>query len=264
MIKILNSKILKDGKQIFWDDVINHLNDEVEFADDLVFGKVFDLILENSKLYNKLFYDVLGGADIDLLKNDYYKVNPDTKTNYDIHIFWDALVTLNRELKDTVKIQPLMTGYGILEKNKGPEYIGLCFTRIGEFKNKKIILKEELIFDDNISKIIAKIETSKFTLYDIIKAVLMEISFNGAPETKNLVKTKPKPKTTKSPKKLIKKTKKIIVVKEHMNNLLDVNNKQQLEDEEYKIKPSKKFKKEINSMASEANMDIEMKKTGEI
>ncbi|GEM_PF-3561166 len=168
--------------------IFRKMNDPVEIADDVTFGDFFKLLIKEKELVNTIFTATLYGVPFDLLIKDFKR--KDKKDDPEIHyleIYWN--VDLDEE---GIMIEPEFQCYGRWNSNEDPDHsglIGLDFTPISELKYSPLKLNENLeiygsqIKHDKANLILAT--TKKFTLYEIIDAVLFELSWYGTPETRD-------------------------------------------------------------------------------
>jgi len=166
--------------------IFRKMNDVVEISADVTFGDFFKFLIKEKELTNLIFGASLYGVPFDLLIKDFKKKNK--QIDADVHfleIYWYVDYD-----EDGLLIETDFHGIGKWNSNDDPNYIGaigLDFTQINELKDYQLKLNENLEIRNNNLKsenLILK-TTKQFTLFEIIHAVLYEITWYGTPEMRD-------------------------------------------------------------------------------
>ena len=190
MITITNNKlyyseagILKSEKQLIDDAQFpTYLAEYVEFADNLKFERIFQLLLQNKHVFNAIFQRSMSGVKIDNFLNEYIKNTSVEETGLEyIYIGWIHENIRDVELKN-LHLTPHFNGWvkgengvshgqtiGLVPMSKLKHCIIKLRPQISVYKNGKSLLKT----------------TNNFTLFNVINAILFEITFHGDPETRD-------------------------------------------------------------------------------
>ncbi|MEI6137610.1 MAG: hypothetical protein WCP85_00010 [Mariniphaga sp.] len=168
--------------------IFRKMNDTVEIADDVTFGDFFKFLIKEKELVNIIFMASLYGVPFDLLIKDFNRKDKiDDPEIHVLEIYWDVDFD-----PDGIVIEADMQCFGRWNGNEDTDHsglIGLDFTPINELTNSPLKLNEH--FEIYNSKIKHNKEnliistTRKFTLYEIIHAILFELSWYGTPETRD-------------------------------------------------------------------------------
>jgi len=239
----IDSELANQMKKIPDKDLPNFLNDLVEFSDDLKFSRLFELIFEHNKIFNIIFKNNLHGTKIkDFVEDFNTKPNIKEKVPITLLIFWFCIheVFFEKDEVDCVIIHEIPTFSGIVnleetEKNIAKEAIDIAvsYASLGDLKDYNIKIDCSIEFN-NYNENTEELETvffadyKFFTLFDIIGAILDEITRNGKPSERNVKKKDLENKITELNKNIISNTegKGDTLVIEHINNSNKiVNNK---------------------------------------
>ena len=169
--------------------IFGKMNDDVEIADDVTFGDFFKLLIKEKELVNTIFTASLYGVPFDSLIRDFKsKGKMDDGQLHFLEIYW--YVELNEDGLDTGS---LFHGFGLWSDQEDPNHtgpIGIILTPINELKNIPLRLNEAFeiysswLIQNKESLILAT--KKKFTLYEIIQAILFELTYFGTPETRDM------------------------------------------------------------------------------
>jgi len=174
------------------DDLAVHLGSSIKFEGKITFERIFDLILENTDLYNLVFHAHMGGYAIEAFIKDYNKTSTN-KTEDDIEfleIYASGDSTANYDGTKDLSFNTDFHGWGKWDTetkvNNGP--ISIAFSSLSDYRKLELRLKENATFVVTPEKI-AKLEdyleyegTFNYTWYDIVSSILYEISWHGAPD----------------------------------------------------------------------------------
>ena len=185
MILITNTKLYykeyQTSKKELLDDsqFIQYLSDYVEFSDDLTFERLFNLIIQHSKIINDIFSTALGHYKIEDYIEDfkqepkhpkiyYLKITPISDyCDNELHVYYD---------------------FGGFDDEENIAY-GLSLSSISDYKQCNIKINDEFQIEDydKETKIILKAKYTNIRLFDILYTILDEISWHGTPDDKNEV-----------------------------------------------------------------------------
>lgn len=194
MLKIEKKKILyfpfKESKQYrnltrVKGSVFNMMNDHVEIDSDVTFGDFFKFLIAEKDLVQKIFSASLCGVPFELLIDD-FKKKPKKFTGeikY-LELYWSA------ELGDNeLNIETDLHGIPKKRKNKDFVPIALDFVPLNELITCQLVLNKNFEITNNNTikqKDISLFKAIReFTLYEIIHAVLNELTWYGTPEMRD-------------------------------------------------------------------------------
>jgi len=144
------------------------------------------LLIKEKQLIDLIFNASLYGVPFDLLIKDFEKKS---ESEHDEIRYLDLFWSVDYD-KDGLFIEPDFHGKAQKNNHNADETpFGLDFVSICEFKNYPLRLNESLEIIDNSrlrdeNRTILK-TTKKFTLYEIIHAILYELSWYGTPEKRD-------------------------------------------------------------------------------
>ncbi len=171
--------------------IFRKMNDTVEIAENVTFGDFFKLLIKEKQIINLIFESSLYGVNFETFIQDFKKPLDVNKLNSSIRemghleIFW--YVDYN---SDYLLIEPAFHGTAKENVLDNPvKFLGLDFLSVYLLKDFPLKLDETVEIADN-SRIREKnniiLKTKKaFTLYDIIQAILYELTWYGTPEMRN-------------------------------------------------------------------------------
>lgn len=188
----------EEGKYVYEDvkDLAVHLGSYVEFEGKVTFERIFDLIIENKDLYNLVFHSQMGGYAIEAFIDDYNgaeKEGPGELEFLEIYFSGDH-TTYNDDSTD-IHYNASFHGWGKWSEEYTPGShhgpIGIGFSSIADYRKLELKLAEEAEFgiapkivNDKRDYISYKGKTA-YTWYDIVGAILYEISWYGTPDKRN-------------------------------------------------------------------------------
>lgn len=178
--------------------LLPHMQTQIEIKEGTLFKHVWEMIEKDAETYNVIFSSALGNYDlnqyIESSKKPFSKEDNDIKNCMNsIELYWGFEINHN----DYSYVYPAMHGYGPQDNGDGTTIEGgwsLTFTPINEYMNLPIHLNENVIIRHfisfckksdkiNFNEISPSINTKKsWTVYDMLYAILDEISFMGTPE----------------------------------------------------------------------------------
>lgn len=174
------------------DEVLSYLSDYVEFGESVTFERIFEIISLNRNLIQKIFHSCLGG----------YSLNPFIKEIEDIPSHKSELKYLEiawacDKYDDDFNISPSFHGIGLHKNDENSEEeetsYAIEFTPLNNLKHHQIRLNTFLSYmvipkrdePKNDDSRFVDLGNKYFTLFDIIYAVLFEITFNGDPKNRD-------------------------------------------------------------------------------
>ena len=193
MLKILKDKILYfpyDGSKRFRNltkirgGIFKKMNDDVEIADGVTFGSFFNLLIKEKKLIDLVFGASLCSVPFVSLIQDFKKKHDllDDGIQY-LEIFWYA-----ENNEDELSAYPCIHLIEINKENEKTSF-GLDFLPLSELKEYPLKLNKdfEIFAYDKplVSNSIILKTTKKYTFYEIVHAILYELTFYGTPEMRD-------------------------------------------------------------------------------
>ena len=186
-----NDLVLHEGKSkrsIDEDSLMLYLGENVIIRDGTTFGRIFDLIIKNRKMFNSLFYVSLGGIKIDDLLEDYASLTNGEYSKYFLGISTELIYVLIGRGKSTFTIKHSIACYEKDEKYSSdsigisPEYMSLSDLRGMEIKLlSSVFMYKEF---DRVDVCPAK-SLVTYRLFDMLDCILKMITCNGKPTARN-------------------------------------------------------------------------------
>jgi len=181
------------------DELPMFLSDTVKLDKTVTFERVFKLIIMHNELFNMIFkVGCLGGYKIDQYIDEFMKFDDDKdpdSMDY-LEVYWHSEYW-NFDYKE-LSCYPAFHG---IKENYTDEHqkepcrmnMGLDFTSINNLRKYKIKLNENVRYHDYIKKAETIEEkypllvegNTEFRLFDLIQAILNDISFYGSPEQRD-------------------------------------------------------------------------------
>jgi len=166
--------------------IFRNMNDAVEVEENVTFGDIFKFLIKDKEHVKFIFSASLYGIPFDSLIEDFKKKarrEEPCELTY-LEIIWETDCS-EKELKISTDFH----GYGISEEGESMIPYGLDFTKISKLKNLPIKLNEdfEIIREGKNSRkdrVLLK-TTKSFTLFEIINAILYELTWWGTPEMRD-------------------------------------------------------------------------------
>jgi hypothetical protein len=200
MIKLLKNKILlveegKRNKKV--NNIIFYLNELIEIDENYTLKDFFKIVKKNKDIFNIIFYSDLGGNNLQLYIDDINKKvkkkkkeeNEDNEKIDYLGIFWMAEHWKYKDKTTSVEIDPEFYGVGTRNGMKTNYSIDLC--PLNTLKNCKIKLNKEFklcsyIAEKKIIEPVLLVDSSRyFTVYDFLRIILYEVSWNGSPNNRD-------------------------------------------------------------------------------
>ena len=197
MIRIEKDKILytdnaNETQEIYPADIPAHLGDVVELGEFVTFSRVFDLIVDNSALFNTIFANDLGHYPIEQFLEEYNKPVSRIDTSFDLEVHIVCQAHNYRDYSD-FEYYVSFQGLGILEddpESDEPYGIALSFASLNELKTKYIRINNQVqvyTYTEEGSIEQSPVYESDIRLYDFFSAILNEISFFGDSDSRDRV-----------------------------------------------------------------------------
>lgn len=197
LLRIEKDKILEENKIIPDSDLPKFLGSHIELAEDVTFGRIFELCIQHKDIFNLVFYSNTRGFNIDHYIDDFNSKNTEKETEIDyleVCGYHEHMIFDKDDVEDTIFYS--LHGINI---NTDMSY-SISLSSLSSFKNIPIKFNDELkiTIDNGLSfKDIKKrglsiedkyqtvhIAHLKITLFDFIAAILNDITFHGAPDNK--------------------------------------------------------------------------------
>jgi hypothetical protein len=190
--KILYTDISNETQEIYPADIPAHLGDVVELGEFVTFSRVFDLIVDNSALFNTIFENDLGHYAIEQFLEEYNKPVSRIDTSFDLEAHIVCQAHNYSEYRD-FEYYVAFHGLGILEhdlESEEPYGISLSFSSLNELKTKYIRINNQVqiyTYSEEGSINQSPVYEGEIKLYDFFAAILNEISFFGDPDSRDRV-----------------------------------------------------------------------------
>jgi len=176
------------------EDLAVHLGSTIKFEGKITFERIFDLILENTDLYNLVFHSQMGGYAIEAFIEDYNSkptAIDDDLEFLEIYASGDS-ITYYDDTKD-LSFGVDFHGWGKWSEetgmNNGPISIG--FSSLADYRKLELKLKENAMFGVTPKKVTTADDCLKYeggysySWYDIVSSILYEISWYGTPKSRD-------------------------------------------------------------------------------
>lgn len=181
---IADLKSTDDLEIISEEEILYHLSDFIELGESVTFGRFFEIISLNKDLIEKIYHSCLGGYSLTPFMFEIEDI-PDRKNNLDyVEICWSC-----DKYDDEFNISSSFHGIGSKDNGEEETY-AIEFTPLNNLKNLPLRLNTNLSYF-----VLPKGKGKKakdvylgdryFTLYDVLYAILFEITFNGDPKNRN-------------------------------------------------------------------------------
>lgn len=190
--KILYTDISNETQEIYPVDLPAHLGDVVELGEFVTFSRVFDLIVENSDLFNTIFAKDLGHYAIEQFLEEYNQPVSHIDTGFDLEVHIVCQAHNYSEYRD-LEYYVAFHGLGILEGDQEAEEpypISLSFIALNALKPKYIRINNQVqvyTYSEEGSIDQSPVYESEIRLFDFFAAILDEISFFGDPDSRDKV-----------------------------------------------------------------------------
>lgn len=185
MITISNEGIFNDNNERIPETEIPFLLPEyTKFSDDLKFYSFFNLLLENQPFIDKVFRKNLGEYSLLDFSTDYNKPS-DVKKTFTLRVGWVSILYPDGDLI----LVPEFDGYEKINdevQSISIEFVPLCQLRmlnLTQAMSVKILDPDNPVLNGKEKIIIQAFKG--FTLFEIIQAVLNEVSYHGTPDERD-------------------------------------------------------------------------------
>ena len=169
--------------------LIPYLNDGFEIEDGVTFEQFMKHLFNYHREYDAVFQSHLGHFSLALWADEFNKPIPEAKND---DMKWvevsHAAIEINSgseydEFKtNDVSIYNSFDGWGMYDKEGNMGAFGVEYTPLNELKKYPFKLNKEQVFANAKGFKTICTMTAEFTVYDVIGAVLYEISWAGSPE----------------------------------------------------------------------------------
>lgn len=155
------------------------LSDILQFPiviEETTFGQFFDLIAKEKDLYQKVFGAALYGHPLEPYIKEIAKPPVPSDDLDFVHVHWWAQL-----FEGELEVSPAFGGWGYWKSEGAPEKGGIAleFTALNEYKNCLLKLDTEFEIGHLGGPDINLKANQKFTVYDVIRAILFEITWAG-------------------------------------------------------------------------------------
>ena len=190
MLIVQPNSIFKESSSLKREDIkpeeiVLFLNEEVQLQ-DVTFERIFDLILRNHSFFDIVFYRALGGYSVKDFELDFLKDrSADDEYNEIQHLELKWAVDLHEHDGQT-DLSFLIDFSGVGDEDD----LGysLALTPINEYKHLVLRINSDVEFYDKSTGVEPILKAKRnMTLYDVIRALLYEITFYGSPNNRSIV-----------------------------------------------------------------------------
>jgi len=199
MLTITNKELIytdsynkEDKDKVLEKDFLYYLSDTVEFSENLTFERFFKLIIQHKEILNVVFHRALGGYKIENFIQDFEGTPEKDNSDFDLTISISTDYYINKDGNEFSYYYDF-GGYGVCDciKEKDPYGISVSMSKLKNIKKKILKLDDKIsvhkLVKNNYKCIVDAINSGGFKLFDVIYAVLFEISFHGTPEDREIV-----------------------------------------------------------------------------
>lgn len=190
MLRITQDSIFnKKNDIVLPEEIVLYLNDEVSL-ENVTFERFFSLIMLNHTFFDIVFYRALGGFKIADFEKDFTaEPLPGVRDFFaDVHhlqVAWATDLYPDPSGDDIPNISMFIdfSGKSIIDTEIG---YSLTFASLSEYKHLPLVINPNfIIYKKNDPILTVK---RNMTLYDVIKAILFEITFYGNPLSRDVFK----------------------------------------------------------------------------
>lgn len=206
MIKIGKTKITLDRDMdepinVAINDLPMYLGEPLEIEEGVTFKRIYELLIMNRKIFNKIFHSFTRGFDIDLYLEDYLKKPKESEIESNIEYCEVYRVFEHMIFSDGEHDHEYYYGFhGVGKPTKhGITNYGFSFTSLSDLKHLPIKTNNLLdividtgvdISDENV-KLKDKYKSLHkayipISLFNFIGAILYEITFTGSPSSRDV------------------------------------------------------------------------------
>jgi hypothetical protein len=181
MLLINETEIIFNGNddisfEVLTDDLPLYFNSELRL--NCTFERFFTLIYLNKEIINLIFQRTLGGHLLDVFYDDMIIPQSDIKLDDEEILMLQWVIDIyENDYTDYVEFYI---------KAIDPEELhgSIAFMSLSDIKNSQIRICNEITVSKEINEQPIITANKEITLYDAIKGILYEISFNGSPENR--------------------------------------------------------------------------------
>jgi hypothetical protein len=144
--------------------------------EETTFGQFFALIAQEKDLYEKVFGAAMYGHPIEPYIQEIAKPATEPDDLDFVHVHWFAQL-----FEGDLEVSPAFSGWGNWKTEGAPEKGGIAieFTGLNEYKDCLFKLDTEFEIGHLGGPEINLKANQEFTVYDVIKAILFEITWSG-------------------------------------------------------------------------------------
>ena len=177
--------IYKDAKEKKVKDFIPYLREEMIIEEGTTFETLFNIIMKDIDGYSFVFSSHLGHYPLSSWKDEWAKkdVPKENDEMYAIEIGWLGYDRFDPD--EDCFTNPYFDGVGTYDGRE--QNFGIEYTPIHELKHYPMRLSKKFVFRDNNFKEEFAVNMG-LTVYDVIGAILYEISWSGDPSARDKTK----------------------------------------------------------------------------
>lgn len=168
-------------------EIVRYLSDEIELGESVTFERIFEIISENVKYFQEIFYSCLGGYSLELFIDEIEELPTEKSDLLYLEVYW-----ICDKYDGDLSIVSNLHGIGIQNEDDGSFYkkgdilpYAIEFTPLNNLKYLKVKLNYELkvveFNSENKKSIHIDMGNKSFTVFDFFYSILYEISWNGDP-----------------------------------------------------------------------------------
>jgi hypothetical protein len=175
-VKHWNTEIRAHEEKLRQNQILSDVLQYPLVLEETTFGQFFDLIAKEKELYEKIFSAAMYRHPIEPYIKEIAQPAKDTGDLDFVHVHWAADF-----FEGELDISPAFGGWGPWKTEGLPEKGGIAieFTALNEYKNSLFKLDTEFQIDSLEAKGPLFKAKREFTVYDVINAILFEITWAG-------------------------------------------------------------------------------------
>ena len=163
------------------EDLAVHLGSTIKFEGKITFERIFDLILENTDLYNLVFHSQMGGYAIEAFIEDYNSKPTDIDNSLEfLEIYASGDSTTYYDATKDLNFGVDFHGWGKWDDETKVQYgpISIGFSSLADYRRLELKLKKEATFGVTPKKVGSLDDYLKYegdysyTWYEIVSSIL--------------------------------------------------------------------------------------------
>lgn len=188
-VKSNNSKDDAGEQEI--DSLLEFFGSTLSVEPGTTFDDIWSLIMKDADVYTVVFHDQLGGHNLEVFQKQFAKPGrnredePDDDRMNRLEVGWSSDITTYKDGETAIHFGAEFRGLGPCKEVGQETYYGFTFTPINDLKGFPFVLGDmialsHLDLNTKESRDLVKGQRP-LTVYDVIGAILDEISWNGDP-----------------------------------------------------------------------------------